>query len=111
LVIVFVDYFLVFLFLDTRIELYCEYKYWHASSADAEKWNDKIIYELTEIILVKLAEKLDIVKVPRSLIQSNVKDGLNSLTSVLQQEFDRSNRLINIIQNDHLLIKWKLSKV
>ena len=68
------------------------------SSAGAGKSNDEIVYELAEAILAKLPEKLDIEKAPRSLFEPDSKDRLNSLTTVLQQEVDRYNRLLNIIK-------------
>ncbi|CAF3110570.1 unnamed protein product [Rotaria sp. Silwood2] len=68
------------------------------SSGGAGKSNDEIVYELAEAILAKLPEKLDIEKAPRSLFEPDAKDRLNSLTTVLQQEVDRYNRLLNIIK-------------
>jgi len=68
------------------------------SSGGAGKSNDEIVYELAETILAKLPEKLDIEKAPRSLFEPDSKDRLNSLTTVLQQEVDRYNRLLNIIK-------------
>jgi dynein heavy chain len=68
------------------------------SSAGAGKSNDEIVYELAETILAKLPEKLDIEKAPRSLFEPDAKERLNSLTTVLQQEVDRYNRLLNIIK-------------
>lgn len=68
------------------------------SSGGAGKSNDEIVYELAESILGKLPEKLDIEKAPRALFEPDSKDRLNSLTTVLQQEVDRYNRLLNIIK-------------
>ena len=68
------------------------------SSGGAGKSNDEIVYELAEATLAKLPEKLDIEKAPRSLFEPDAKDRLNSLTTVLQQEVDRYNRLLNIIK-------------
>ena len=68
------------------------------SSGGAGKPNDEIVYELAEAILAKLPEKLDIEKAPRSLFEPDAKERLNSLTTVLQQEVDRYNRLLNIIK-------------
>ncbi|CAF3079436.1 unnamed protein product [Rotaria socialis] len=68
------------------------------SSGGAGKSNDEIVYELAEAILAKLPEKLDIEKAPRSLFEPDSKERLNSLTTVLQQEVDRYNRLLNIIK-------------
>lgn len=68
------------------------------SSGGSGKSNDEIVYELAETILAKLPEKLDIEKAPRSLFEPDAKDRLNSLTTVLQQEVDRYNRLLNIIK-------------
>jgi hypothetical protein len=48
--------------------------------------------------LAKLPEKLDIEKAPRALFEPDSKERLNSLTTVLQQEVDRYNRLLNIIK-------------
>ncbi len=68
------------------------------SSAGAVKSNDEIVYELAEAILAKIPEKLDIEKAPRSLFEPDAKERLNSLTTVLQQEVDRYNRLLIVIK-------------
>lgn len=68
------------------------------SSGGGGKSNDEIVYELADSILSKLPDKLDIEKAPQSLFEPDSKGRLNSLTTVLQQECDRFNKLLRIIK-------------
>jgi dynein heavy chain len=68
------------------------------STSSSGKSNDEIVFELADNILGKVPEKLDIEKAPIALFQPDSKGRLNSLTTVLQQEVDRFNRLLFIIK-------------
>ena len=68
------------------------------SSGGSGKSNDEIVYELGESILSKLPDKLDIEKAPQALFQPDSQGRLNSLTTVLQQEVDRFNKLLFVIK-------------
>jgi dynein heavy chain len=78
------------------------------SSGGTGKSNDEIVYELSDSILSKIPEKLDIEKAPRALFEPDTHGRLNSLTTVLQQEVDRFNKLLRVIKaclNFCLLVK------
>ena len=68
------------------------------SSGGSGKSNDEIVYELSDSILSKLPDKIDIEKAPQSMFQPDSQGRLNSLTTVLQQEVDRYNKLLSIIK-------------
>ncbi len=68
------------------------------SSGGSGKSNDEIVFELADSILSKLPDKLDIEKAPQTMFQEDSKGRLNSLTTVLQQEVDRFNKLLFIIK-------------
>jgi hypothetical protein len=68
------------------------------SSGGSGKSNDEIVYELSDSILSKIPEKLDIEKAPRALFEPDSHGRLNSLTTVLQQEVDRFNKLLRVIK-------------
>lgn len=48
--------------------------------------------------MTKLPGKLDIERAPQAIFQPDSKGRLNSLTTVLQQEVDRFNKLLLIIK-------------
>ena len=68
------------------------------SSGGSGKSNDEIAFELADSILGKIIDKLDIEKAPQVLFQPDSMGRLNSLTTVLQQEVDRYNKLLFIIK-------------
>jgi dynein heavy chain len=68
------------------------------SSSGSGKSNDDVVFELADSILSKIPDKLDIEKAPPSLFQPDSQGRLNSLTTVLQQEVDRFNKLLNVIK-------------
>ncbi len=68
------------------------------SSGGGGKSNDEIVYELADSILSKLPDKLDIDTAPQALFEPDSMGRLNSLTTVLQQECDRFNKLLRIIK-------------
>ena len=68
------------------------------SSGGSGKSNDEIAFELADSILGKIIDKLDIEKAPQALFQPDSMGRLNSLTTVLQQEVDRYNKLLFIIK-------------
>lgn len=69
------------------------------SSGGSGKSNDEIVFELADSILSKLPDKLDIEKAPQSMFHPDSQGRLNSLTTVLQQEVDRFNKLLFIIKS------------
>jgi dynein heavy chain len=69
------------------------------SSGGSGKSNDEIVFDLADNILSKLPDKLDIEKAPNSIFQPDSQGRLNSLTTVLQQEVDRFNKLLFIIKS------------
>lgn len=68
------------------------------TTSSSGKSNDEIVYELADSILSKLPDKLDIEKAPLAIFQPDSKGRLNSLTTVLQQEVDRYNKLLFTIK-------------
>ena len=73
------------------------------SAGGGGKSNDEIAYELADSILSKLPDKLDIDTAPQALFEPDSMGRLNSLTTVLQQECDRFNKLLFIIKvSSHL---------
>lgn len=69
------------------------------SSGGGGKSNDEIAYELADSILSKLPDKLDIDTAKPELFEPDSQGRLNSLTTVLQQECDRFNKLLNVIKS------------
>ena len=69
------------------------------SSGGSGKSNDEIVYELADSILAKLPDKLDLEKAPQILFNQDSMGRVNSLTTVLQQEVDRYNKLLVIIKS------------
>ncbi|XP_046331899.2 dynein axonemal heavy chain 6-like [Haliotis rufescens] len=69
------------------------------SSGGTGKSNDDIVYELAENILGKLMDKLDIEKANQEMFEPDDKGRMNSLTTVLEQEVDRFNKLLRVIKN------------
>ncbi len=69
------------------------------SSSGSGKSNDDVVFELADSILSKLPDKLDIEKAPPSVFTPDSQGRLNSLTTVLQQEVDRYNKLLVVIKN------------
>lgn len=68
------------------------------TTSSSGKSNDEIVFELADSILAKLVDKLDIEKAPLALFAPDSKGRLNSLTTVLQQEVDRYNKLLFTIK-------------
>ena len=68
------------------------------STGGSGKSNDDIVYELADSILGKIPDKLDIEKAPQAIFEPDSCGRLNSLTTVLQQEVDRFNKLLRIIK-------------
>ncbi|BFZ25685.1 hypothetical protein BsWGS_28724 [Bradybaena similaris] len=69
------------------------------SSGGAGKSNDDIVDELAQNIKGKLMNKLDIEQASVEMFQIDDKGRMNSLTTVLQQEVDRFNKLLMVIKN------------
>lgn len=69
------------------------------SSGGGGKSNDEIAYELADSILSKLPDKLDIDTAKPELFEPDSQGRLNSLTTVLQQECDRFNKLLTVIKS------------
>jgi dynein heavy chain len=78
------------------------------SAGGSGKSNDEIAYELADSILAKLPDKLDIELAPQSLFEPDSQGRLNSLTTVLQQEVDRFNKLLLIIK---VILNFYFSKL
>ena len=68
------------------------------STGGTGKSNDEIVFELADSILAKIADKLDIEKAPAQMFEPDSMGRLNSLTTVLQQEVDRFNKLLLVIK-------------
>ena len=68
------------------------------SAGGSGKSNDEIVFEQADSILSKLPDKLDIDQAPQALFEPDSQGRLNSLTTVLQQEVDRFNKLLFIIK-------------
>ncbi len=62
------------------------------------KSNDEIVFELADSILSKFPSKLNIEKAAKFMFQLDSMGRLNSLTTVLQQEVERFNKLITVIK-------------
>jgi len=70
------------------------------STGEGGKSADEIVLELAENILQKLkVYNLDIDKASPAMFQVDSKGRLNSLTTVLQQEVERFNKLLQVIIN------------
>ncbi|XP_078448652.1 dynein axonemal heavy chain 6 [Lampetra planeri] len=77
-----------------------------SSGQGAGTSNDDIVKELADSILAKLPEILDMDCAMESLFTRDEKGRINSLTTVLGQEVDRFNTLLQVIQNSlHTLKK------
>ena len=63
------------------------------------KTSDEIVFELSENILSRLPDKLDMDKAAAELLVTDKYGRLNSLTTVLGQEVDRFNNLLRVIAN------------
>ncbi|XP_053553128.1 LOW QUALITY PROTEIN: dynein axonemal heavy chain 6-like, partial [Bombina bombina] len=63
------------------------------------KSNDEIVSELATSILSKLPEKLDMDAASEALFTKDSNGRVNSLTTVLGQEVDRFNKLIEVVKN------------
>jgi hypothetical protein len=72
------------------------------SASATGKSNDEIIYELADSILSKFPNKLNIEKAAKYMFQLDSMGRLNSLTTVLQQEVERFNKLITVIKVPHI---------
>ena len=62
------------------------------------KSNDDIVYELSESILEKVIEKLDIDEAKAEMFDLDDKGRMKSLTTVLVQEVDRFNKLLKVVK-------------
>ena len=62
------------------------------------KSNDEIVYELSESILEKIIEKLDIDEAKPEMFEPDDKGRMKSLTTVLVQEVDRFNKLLIVVK-------------
>jgi len=69
------------------------------ASGGSGKTSDEIVFELSESILGKLPDKLDMEQAHKTLLVPDSKGRLNSLTTVLGQEVDRFNNLLKVIKN------------
>ncbi|XP_047126546.1 dynein axonemal heavy chain 6 isoform X3 [Hydra vulgaris] len=69
------------------------------TAGESGKTSDEIVYELSESILQKLPDKLDMEKMLKSLLTLDSKGRVNSLTIVLGQEVDRFNNLLRVIKD------------
>ncbi|PVD36438.1 hypothetical protein C0Q70_03422 [Pomacea canaliculata] len=69
------------------------------SGGGTGKSNDEIVFELAENILGKLVNKIDIEEASKDMFEPDSKGRLNSLTTVLEQEVDRFNKLLHVIKN------------
>ena len=76
------------------------------SSGGGGKSNDEIAFELADSILSKLPDKLDIDTAKPELFVPDSRGRLNSLTTVLQQEVDRFNKLLKVIK-----VRFYLSRI
>ncbi|XP_066430422.1 dynein axonemal heavy chain 6 isoform X1 [Eleutherodactylus coqui] len=70
-----------------------------STSRGAGKSNDEIVSELAASILSKLPDKLDIADASEMLFTKDTKGRVSSLTTVLGQEVDRFNNLLNVLKN------------
>ncbi|XP_074520194.1 dynein axonemal heavy chain 6 [Halichoeres trimaculatus] len=68
------------------------------SACHGAKSNDEIICELAESILLKLPEGLSMDGALETLYTPDDKGRVNSLTTVLSQEADRFNNLLNVLR-------------
>ena len=62
------------------------------------KSNDEIVYELSESILEKIIEKLDIDEAKPEMFEPDDKGRMKSLATVLTQEVDRFNKLLKVVK-------------
>ncbi|KAM8878755.1 dynein axonemal heavy chain 6 isoform 3-T3 [Spinachia spinachia] len=69
-----------------------------SSARAGAKSNDDIVCELSESILAKLPECLDMDRAVETLFVRDDKGRLNSLTTVLGQEVDRFNHLLRVLK-------------
>ncbi|CAK8691447.1 unnamed protein product [Clavelina lepadiformis] len=68
------------------------------SSGEGGKTSDEIVHELAESILEKISMFiLDMDKAEQSMFKLDSKGRVNSLTTVLQQEVERFNKLLNVL--------------
>ncbi|XP_075260085.1 dynein axonemal heavy chain 6-like isoform X4 [Convolutriloba macropyga] len=68
------------------------------SGGGGGKSNDEIVYELADNILGKLTSVLDLEQARADMFEPDAKGRINSLTTVLQQEVVRFNKLLKVIQ-------------
>ena len=62
------------------------------------KSNDEIVFELSEAILEKIIDKLDIEEAKQDMFELDDKGRMQSLTTVLVQEVDRFNKLLKVVK-------------
>jgi len=69
------------------------------SSGGTGKTSDEIVFDLSQNILERLPDILDMEKCAKELLETDSKGRVNSLTTVLSQEVDRFNNLLRVIKN------------
>ncbi|XP_013789011.2 dynein heavy chain 6, axonemal-like [Limulus polyphemus] len=69
-----------------------------ASVSPAGSSADEIVYDLAEVILRKLVDRLDPDDLLEDLLKPDDKGRVNSLTTVLIQECDRFNKLLKVVK-------------
>lgn len=74
-------------------------------SGGAGKSSDEIVYEMADLILSKLPEKLDIDEALPEMFEPDSKGRINSLSTVLSQEVVRFNKLLDVILTSLVNIK------
>eukprot|EP00116_Pleurobrachia_bachei_P000174 sb/3460436/ len=73
--------------------------------ASGGKSSDEIVFELADLMLSKLPEKLDIDTALAEMFEPDEKGRINSLSTVLSQEVSRFNKLLSVIISSLLNIK------
>ena len=68
------------------------------SGGSGGKSNDEIVYELSESILEKVTDKLDMENAKQEMFELDDKGRNHSLTTVLVQEVDRFNKLLKVVK-------------
>ena len=62
------------------------------------KSNDDIVYELSDSILEKVADSIDLEEAKQDMYDLDDKGRVQSLTTVLIQEVDRFNKLLKVVK-------------
>ncbi|XP_065178852.1 dynein axonemal heavy chain 6-like [Sycon ciliatum] len=69
------------------------------------KTSDEVVFELADSVLGRLPDSLNLEEADESMFKPDSEGRVNSLTTVLQQEVDRFNRLLKVIKNSMHTIK------